>query len=191
MKKKIEQLILDYLQGRLDPKREKEVQTRIENDPEAAALFQLVRAMKNQAVPDRDLQTAVKRLIDRFVGDLKKQQTDSPNHGLLTFDSGLMPLPAGIRPATIDSRRLRYAAGDIELELSMYPASPETYEIIGQVSGYEKGTALDVAMRSSRRSFREKSNPFQVFHFVRVPAGIYTLTVVDPDRNDFEFTVDV
>ena len=191
MNKKFEQQILDYLQGRLTPEQQDKIKQRIESDPEAVALLQIIRAMKDEAAADKDLLTAVQRLIDHFVSDLKKQRSDSPNHGLLTFDSGLMPLPAGIRPATLDSRRLRYAAGELELELSMYPASPETYEIIGQVTGYDKGTELDVALKSGRQSFRERSNPFQVFHFMRIPEGSYSLSVIDPDGNKFEFALDV
>ena len=191
MNRREEELIQDYADGRVDENREADVRQLLARDPEACEFFQTLRALRQQAAPDRDFRIAVGRLIGRFVDDLKNRREGGPNRGLLTFDSGFLPLPAGIRPATVDSRRLRYAADALELELSMYPASRETYEIIGQVTGFDQGEILEVELASRQRVLREQSNPFQVFHFVRVPEGAYTLTVVGPEEARFEFGVEV
>jgi len=126
------------------------------------------------------------------VRDLKTSGTSDDNrHGLLTFDSGLLPLPAGVRPATVDSRRLKYTAGEHQLEISMYPASPGTLEIIGQVSGYASGTILEVRLEGERRKFTAESNQFQVFHFVRIPAAEYSLSISGPGEDIYTFTLEV
>jgi hypothetical protein len=177
--------------GQLSAEDRDRVERLIADDPEVRRLAGLLRALTDEADRDRSLKTAAKGLIGRLVKDFKKQERERPQRGVLTFDSGLLPLPAGIRPATIDSRRLKYRKGDISLEISLYPASPGTYEIIGQFVGFETGLELDVNLRSKAREFTDRTNPFQVFHFVRIPAGDYVLTLAGPDRQQLEFELTV
>ncbi len=191
-KDNIEELLLAYVAGTLDPARRDEIERLIATDEEVRRLHGVIAALHRESKESNDLRSAAKALIARFVRDLRGSRAGRDKHrGLLTFDSGLLPLPAGIRPATIDSRRLKYTAGDHELEVSMYPGSPGTYEIIGQVSGFQTGEALEVRLERSRRVLTATSNQFQVFHFVRVPAGEYTLLVSGPGDETYSFVLEV
>lgn len=179
-----------YLDGDLEPDEARHLEDQVAADPRLAQLLSLIRAMRQAPKPGGDLKTAAGNFINRFVKDLGLSKV-AGRHGLLTFDSGLLPLPAGIRPATLDSRRLRYTADNIQLEISVYPASAGTFEVIGQVEGYQSGVELEVSLRRGRQILRERTNPFQVFHFVRVVEGSYNLAVTDPDGTRFEFSLEL
>jgi len=186
---KVERL-QQYLDGRLDPEEAVRVEEHLAADPRLRRMLDLLRAMRRTQPGDGALESAARGLIDRVVTDLHRRK-DSPHRGLLTFDSGLLPLPAGIRPATLDSRRLRYAAEGLRLELSVYPASPGTFEVIGQIEGSRRGAALEVSLRQGRQTLRERTNPVHVFHFARVPEGAHDMTVEDPDGGRFEFLLEL
>ncbi len=191
-KTNIEELLQAYVEDRLEADRRAEVERLIASDDNIRDMHRLIAALHRESRESGDLRQAARGLVQRFLRDFRHNKKDTRGrHGLLTFDSGLLPLPAGIRPATIDSRRLKYTAGDHELEVSMYPGSPGTYEIIGQISGFSTGAELDVRLEHSRRNFTATSNQFQVFHFVRIPAGEYTLLVSGPDKTDFSFVLEV
>ena len=191
-KRNLEELLQAYVEGRLEADRRAEIERLIASDENVREMHRLIAALHHESRESSDLRQAARGLVQRFLRDLRHNKKNRRGrHGLLTFDSGLLPLPAGIRPATIDSRRLKYTAGDHELEVSMYPGSPGTYEIIGQISGFPTGVELDVRLERARREFSATSNQFQVFHFVRIPAGEYTLHVSTPDETDFTFALDV
>lgn len=188
-KDKIEQL-QRYLEGRLEPDEVARLEERLETDDELRRLLQLVRDLKRETPRKQDLRIAAQRLVERLVRDLK-QSRKTGHHGLMTFDSGLLPLPAGIRPATLDSRRLKFAADEFRLDVSVYPASPGTFEVIGQAEGFPQDTILEVTLKRGRITLKDTSNPFQVFHFPRVPNGTHLLTVTDPDGKSFDFTLEL
>jgi hypothetical protein len=94
-----------------------------------------------------------------------------------TFDSDLLPLPEGVRPAAVDTRRLKYQIDGILIELSLYPVSLDSYEVIGQVCGLDSEAEVSVVLQSVRRKFRTEANQFHLFRFERVPAGNLTLMI--------------
>ena len=61
-----------------------------------------------------------------------------------------MPLPEGVRPAAVSTRRLKYRIGEDILEISLHPVSPASYELIGQLSGQEPGRILDIQFKSGK-----------------------------------------
>lgn len=191
-KDEIVELLVKFIDGTLDAENQSEVRRLMERKPEIRRLHTLLARLADASREDRDLTKAARALVERFVRDMKMAQNEGePARGILSFDSGLLPLPAGVRPATVDSRRLRYIFGDRRLEISVYPASPGTYEVIGQASGFASGEILTAELEGARDKMHEQSNRFQVFHFERVPAGIYTLRVTSPGGSDCLFTIEI
>ena len=191
-KEEIVELLMKLIDGTLDTESQSEVLRLIEQKPEIKRLHTLLARLKDASREDRDLKKAASALVERFVRDMKMAKDErEPARGVLSFDSGLLPLPAGVRPATVDSRRLRYIFGERRLEVSIYPASPGTYEVIGQASGFASGDILTADLEGAPGKMHERSNRFQVFHFERVPAGTYTLRVTSPGGSDCLFTIEI
>ncbi len=189
-RKELMERLQRYLEGQMEADEKALFEKQLEGDPELRRMLQLQRALARETAEGGDLRQAAKGLIDRFIKDLHRSK-ETGHRAFLTFDSGLLPLPVGIRPASVDSRRLKYAADNIQLEVSVYPASPGSFEVIGQVEGYPSGVTLNITLSRGRTILRETANPFQVFHFARVPQGGYALTVADPDGRQVEFSLEL
>lgn len=189
-RKELMERLQRYLDEQMDPEEKALFEKQLEDDPELRRMLHLRRALARETAENGDLRQAAKGLINRFVKDLRRSK-ETGQRAFLTFDSGLLPSPVGIRPASIDTRRLKYAADDIRLEISIYPASPGSFEVIGQVEGYPPGVTLNITLARGRTLLRESANPFQVFHFARVPKGDYALTVADPEGRQVEFSLEL
>ncbi|MEW5925437.1 MAG: hypothetical protein AB1746_15760, partial [Candidatus Zixiibacteriota bacterium] len=88
------------------------------------------------------------------------------------------PLPEGVRPAAVDCRRLKFKIGDYDLEISMYPISTDSREIIGQVHQARFDKPLEVRLKSGRTSFSVTADRFNLFRFERVPVAEYKMTLI-------------
>lgn len=166
-------LLLDYIRGKLDPKRRRQVERDLASDTELRGFVEALReTIEEQGEIDwQALQAPAHELLKRQLQDLKASQAGGGSkQGITTFDSGLLPTPEGIRPATLETRRLRYQLEGATLELSLYPVSPGSYEIIGQLGNGPEDNQLTVVLEVDKKQFVAAANQFNLFRFPRVPA---------------------
>ena len=122
--------------------------------------------------------SAVERLADKLVKDFEtgKKHKGQP-YGVTVFDSKLLPLPEGVRPAVVDTRKLKFRVSDCTLDIALYPVSPDSYELIGQIAGGEAKDRFRVTLSARKNRYTTDTDQFQLFRFDRVFSGQYTLMI--------------
>ena len=173
-------LLIKYIKGELSEDQIREFEKTLQTDPElkdTAGFLADLTAEDRQIEWDR-LKTPAFSTFDQMLKDIKiSRRKSEKKRGVTVFDSKLMPPPEGVRPATVDTRRIKYRIGEDVLEISLYPVSPESYELIGQLSGQEQGVRLEIEIMNSKTSKIIKSNEFQLFRVDRLAAGQYKLKI--------------
>lgn len=170
------QELIDYIRGRLAPDKHAEIADRIGKDPILQRLVALLAGLQDD-LRENDwptMKSAAHSLLSR---QLKEKKGGERNKGITIFDSQLLPLPEGVRPALVDTRRIRYKVDQTLLEVSIYPISLNSFEIIGQMAGIESFESLTATMYLGRRKFTVEANEFGLFRFPRLPKGKYILEI--------------
>jgi hypothetical protein len=93
----------------------------------------------------------------------------------LYFDSRVIPLPEGVRPSLLSTRRMKFKAGEGQIELSVSPIYPGRFEITGRYQGplsTQKGSAV-LKGRHLHRCFFDN---YGFFYLAPVDPGRYRLT---------------
>jgi len=174
------QKLIDYLLGNLEPEQAEEVERELGQNPDLRDLLGRLRETRKESA-DIDwslMRSSVHSLVSsqlKEVGDRKN--APGGKQAVTVFDSKLLPLPEGVRPAAVDTRRLKYRIGDFTLEISMYPISRGSYEIIGQLGGAEPGRILQAELQGNDAKYSVQSNEHQVFRFPRVQTDTYRLEI--------------
>lgn len=180
-KRHFEQLVA-YIEGRLSPEEQSEMEKRIAQDPALQKTIAVMKGLKSEAekIDWHKMQKPSHDLFDRLLKDIKRRKSEAGGkRGVNIFDSGLLPIPEGVRPAEVDTRRLKYLIGDGELELSLYPVSPKSFEIIGQVKGLENAGVLSVEIKSGKTRISVAANEFNLFRIPRITSGSYKLNLIE------------
>lgn len=187
---KVIQELIDYIRGRLDPEKRAEVADRIGKDPILQRLVALLSDLQDD-LRENDwpaMKSAAHSLLGR---QLKEKRGGERKKGITIFDSQLLPLPAGVRPAMVDTRRIRYKVDENLLDVSIYPISLNSFEVIGQLAGSDKIDSLTVTMRLGRKKFTAEANEFGLFRFPRLPKGGYILEIRTGNDPVGEFDLDI
>jgi len=177
--KKLNQIV-DYIRGELTPEENARVERLIDEDPVLRRLVSWSADIRNEnAVIDWNrIGSSAHALIDVQLKQLKiSAKRAGKRRGITIFDSKLLPLPEGVRPATVDTRRVRYLTKDGRLDLSFYPVSLNSLEMIGQYSGNGGVSGMAVELRRGRIRLMSTANEFGLFRFPRIPKGIYSLRI--------------
>lgn len=175
------ELMLNYLKGNLAAGERREIEKMIGVDRELTGLFSIVKRLflEGQKANWKQLQSSTLKLADRLFTDYQKSvKNPKIHHGITMFDSMMLPLPAGVRPATIDKRRLKYKIGEMDLDISLYPISSSSYEMIGQIFDLEADSELTVRLKSGKREYRVNADQFNLFRFVRIPVAKYVMDLL-------------
>ncbi len=172
--------IAAYLRGQLRADERKAIEKKAEGDSAFKALVDVMKSWVED-IDDgqyRQVDSSVHALISRQLKELKKA---SPNSswlkGITTFDSKLLPVPEGVRPATVDVRRVKVQFGESQLDVSLYPVSTTSYELIGQVLNWTDATPLQITLKGRGPTITADANQFQLFQFPRVPSDKYELKI--------------
>ncbi len=174
--------LIDYIKGRLTPKEHSSMKTQIENDPILQKMISVIKDMNNEVdqIEWQKLKKPSHNLFDRLLKDIKKRKSaGNDTWGINIFDSGLLPLPEGVRPADVDTRRLKFLVGDGQLELSIYPISPKSFELIGQISGLKQDESISIELKGGKSLIKSETNQFNLFRVSRAPAGKYNLNLLE------------
>ena len=172
--------ITDLLEGRLTEEKRSLMGQQNVKDPALRRLIDFITALKDEArdIDWEQIQDSVHGLIERQLQQLKKTRGKSKRkQGIIVFDSQLLPLPQGVRPATVSARRLKFLIDDEALEMALYPISINSYEIIGQLPAamVREGRTLDLRGRSEKYSC--PVNDMGIFRFPRVSTGEYKMLI--------------
>jgi hypothetical protein len=181
----IEQL-LRLRRDELSPKEKAALENRLAQEPDLKELFGLLSALDTRPVAESDdaLSRAASELANRIYQDyfLRGRGSRVPV-GVTIFDSKLLPIPAGVRPAAVDTRQLRYQVADCEVILMLYPVAPDSYEIMGQIGEGLATGALTLKLRKRGVTVDATADEFGLFRFDRVPLGTYRLTLCADTRD--------
>ena len=169
-----------YLREELSPSDASEIEESLSTDRELAEMLEVLKKLNRQAEVSRleGLESAARKLASQLVGQfLENEATDGPLRGVPVFDSRLLPIPEGVRPATVDTCRVSYKIEDVEVVLSMYPISPERFEVIGQIVGWDDNELPALQLRTGRGRQSASCDEHGVFRFPEVTVGKHALAV--------------
>ncbi|MBN2226960.1 MAG: hypothetical protein JW763_06315 [candidate division Zixibacteria bacterium] len=184
-KEHIIDLLTAYVCGTLSSKERQRVESWLRTDREAVELYELVRHLHRtgKTTDWQQTQDTAAKLSKRLFDDFQKRKKAGPMRGITVFDSQMLPLPEGVRPATVSTRRLKYAFADMNLDISLYPVTTDSYELIGRIAGLESYDDVTVMLRSGKSSFTAPLDRHGLFRLERIPTQTYTLTVKSGKRN--------
>lgn len=191
--KKLSQVV-DHIRGRLAPEEDAETVRLIADDPTLQRLVTLTGALREEsaAVDWKRIGPSAHALIDIQLKQLAlKGARPGGGCGLTVFDSKLLPLPDGVRPALVDTRRMKFLINNGQLELSFYPITLNSSEVIGQYSGNENPSGIAVELRRGRVRLVSTANEFGLFRFPRAPKGTYALRIRTADAVIAEIDLEI
>ena len=174
--------LLDYVRGRLDDAESKALREQIAADPDLQEYVAMLTELQNEGAQSTwtNLHESAHSLLDRLLHDVKSSSAKpDEKRGIVTFDSRLLPIPEGVRPATVDSRRLRFRIDNNHLEISTYPVSMNSCEIIGKLSTEQKFASLIATLKAGGKNYTVMTNQFGLFRFPRVESGRCVLKLQD------------
>jgi len=191
------EILLKYLKGELSEDEEKALKVRLESEKELAEELNLLETLRFVVRnPDKVRgYSGIQELSARQFKEFRKrnESTEGP-YGITISDSGLNPMPQGVRRVydTIskDTRRVRFRIDGLELILSFYPISSENFRIQGQILGIKDLAPVKVIITSGELKFDDICDECYLFEFKRVPALNYTLRIIYKNKTigmaDFE-----
>ncbi len=172
------ELLVEFVRGSLSDEEASQVEEALAHDAELAELLQMVKQMESSRNEyDNTTNKAAEKLSAQLFDDfLQQTKRGKKGRGVMVFDSRLLPLPDGVRPAAVDTRRMKYRLGELTLHLSLYPISPESFEIIGQLSGGLE-RIYTVRLVHAGKSIITETDVFGLFRFERISSDDYELVV--------------
>ncbi|MEW5994193.1 MAG: hypothetical protein AB1744_07340 [Candidatus Zixiibacteriota bacterium] len=171
-------LIIRLLRGKLSAHQRRELEARLASDGPLAQLRAIIGELlaASETADDSLLRSAAKQVAQRMFEDYQRRGCPGRRkQGITLFDSKLLPLPEGVRPATVDTRRLKYRLGDLVLTISLYPISPHSYEMIGQIIEAKTDRPFEVIVSGGKTDQSARTDRFHVFRFERLETGRYML----------------
>lgn len=164
--------LIALIQGKLRGRRKERLEAEIEADPKLAEILAGLKGLLKVGVDLRkiDLSRAARGLSAKLFEDFLRGRRDPASRaGIRIFDSRNIPLPEGVRPATVDTRRLRWRLPEGELEIAVYPITDSSYELIGQLAGIQTDQAVTAEIRTAGGTLTAEADSFGLFRFERVP----------------------
>ncbi len=175
--KRQDKKLLDLLKSLLPKDRYRQIEKAYQKAPalfDFSGAIERIRQAGGQPFADAAAEALCMRQLKEYMDSRKPKH---PAIGVVLFDSLLMPLPQGVRPATVDTRRLKYQLPEGVLEMSLYPVTTEYYEMIGQLRKISPETVPQVTLHYGQKKIRTEANDVNLFHFPRIPAGACRLEI--------------
>lgn len=177
-------LLTSYVRGELDDPERQQLETRLAEDEDTRALLRLIRDLGTfpSEADSPAISKATRKLAEQLFADFIRPTGDkNVPAGVTVFDSALLPLPEGVRPAQIDTRQLHYKVGELDLAIMLYPIAPDSFELMGQLTGDDFSRPTVVTLESKGRPLSAQVDAHGLFRFDRVPVGAYRLVLVSDD----------
>ena len=186
--------LLAYLRGELNKPEAALLEKEIEGDPELKETYALLKELggESRSIDWSEIYSTIRAISTRLVDDFFKKRADGqPAPGVLVYDSKMLPLPTGVRPASVDVRRLKFKIDEMELMVSLYPVGPRAYEVMGQLTGYSGNESISVSLARGKKTYRTEPDSFQLFHLARVPSGNYRLVLSTASGTIADVDIDI
>lgn len=186
--------LLAYLRGELNKPEAALLEKEIEGDPELKETYALLKELggESRSIDWSEIDSTIRAISTRLVDDFFKKRADGqPAPGVLVYDSKMLPLPTGVRPASVDVRRLKFKIDEMELMVSLYPVGPRAYEVMGQLTGYSGNESISVSLARGKKTYRTEPDSFQLFHLARVPSGNYRLVLSTASGTIADVDIDI
>ena len=170
--------LLEYVRGQLKPEDRGRMEQKIAGDPDLQEMVSILSELRQEIYTAEwnKMQQPSHALFDRMLKDVKARNSKTGEKQCITiYDSRLLPLPDGVRRAGVGTSRIKYMIGESQLEISLYPTSPNSYEIIGQLSDRKGTKPLEIELQGGKKRLSIRANHFNLFRFPRVPAGKFKL----------------
>ena len=180
------ELLLALVSGSLTGKEKKALVAEMQQDADLADMYDLLKQMSTiSGHGSKPIVSATQKLSQKLYQDFQKNQASQKvPYGIQLFDSSLLPLPEGIRPASVDTRQLKYQIGMAVVELTMYPITVDSVELIGQINGLESYEELSMAVEIKGKSQNVPVDKFGLFRFERVATGNSSLYLKKGPSNE-------
>ncbi len=131
----------------------------------------------------RQLRKPARKLMAAILRDRQKKIAQ-PDQGVIEFDSALLPLPEGVRPAAVETRRLRFRLESGVVDLTLYPLSTEGWELIGQlIDDDDSNRELRVQVGQGRTKRTVEANQVNVFRIDHLMSGPVQLKLLSDSGN--------
>lgn len=191
-KDKIRQL-LAYHRGTLAADERRVVDIALQSDPELRELLALVADLDKAVGSGEDaLADPARNLSTLIIRDFLTRKADpDTRRGVVVFDSSVVPLPDGVRPAAVDTRELRFKLDEAELSLALYPLTMNSYEMVGQITGRPSEEALTVVVKQGRKTQSVPADRHHLFRFARISGGDCRLSLVREGDEIAFITIDI
>ena len=164
--------LIKLLQGKLKGQRKAQLEAEIKADPRLAEILAGLRGLLKVGGDLREsgLTRAARSLSVKLFEDfMRGRREPGSSAGVRVFDSRHIPLPEGVRPATVDTRHLRWRLPEGELEIAAYPITDSSFELIGQLAGIDTARPVTAEIKTASGALRAETDRFGLFRFERVP----------------------
>jgi len=182
--KQIDELVL-LSQGKLKPSRRKALEKQIAEDKGLRALYNFIRVAletREEALTFEAVSASDKLSLKLFQDFQKRKLEPALKRAVTTFDSSVMPLPEGVRPAAVDTRALRFQLPRGLVELALYPISVESYDLVGMISEYDAHGPFEIRVKSGRQKLTLHSDAVNLFRIPRISRGKHVFTILSGEE---------
>lgn len=188
--KKDEDRLLERFLAREEPSERAELRRRLESDNDFRRVLMDLLEMKSDDSAGWDVVMPAARELARGIID-SVAKGDLRTTGVITYDSSLLPLPQGVRSAGVDTRRLKVDLGEGGLSLTLYPVTPKSYRVMGQLHNIVRMAELTALVRAGGKSLKARCNEGGVFILDKVPAGKCEIHLRRGQRLVSKFTISI
>ncbi len=175
------ELLLKFLRSELDDKESNKIKKMLNSDREFRNMYDVLKNYGADRLKGHlaELMPSLKQISINMFREYHKSERDrAVERGLPIFDSDVMPMPEGVRPSVTNSRRLKYKFKGMDLEMSLYPISLYSYEMIGQFSGVE-GKTYQIELTGKKFRQTTETDELHMFTFARIPSDVYQINIIE------------
>lgn len=172
--------LLAFHRDQLDEVQRRNLTERIRLDPDLRDMLALIVRLDGTVGVGADILSGpAHELSSRIIRDFLQKKADPGSaQGVVVFDSAVVPLPEGVRPAVVDTRQLRFKLDHADLTLALYPLTLNSFELIGQIRGCQFDGAPVVELRQGRTTLTAEADRHLLFRFPRISNGHHRLSIV-------------
>ncbi len=178
-------IVVKYMENKMSPKERRSFKSLLKSDKELAEMYKLISGLKNNldTADAFTLLAPLENLSSKMFSDYNKAKKEKEiDYGVKIYDSKVIPLPAGIRPSAVDTRRMNYKFDNFELNLSLYPISFYSYEMIGNIDTNDDNDEYILKLTNDDETFETQTDETCTFRFPRISISTYNLYVLKNNR---------
>jgi hypothetical protein len=172
--------LIRLAQGKVTTEQQKRLEQRLASDSKLSAIYDVIRLLVRTS--DNLMSAGVAAVANRlglqvFRDFQKLREQPASRQAITVFDSKNLPLPEGVRPAAVDTRKLKYQLPQGSCEVAVYPISLESYELVGMISGHDAPVPYEIVVKSGKREKRYVTDEVSLFRIPRISSGKHEMRI--------------